>query len=119
MKNFISRHIHSVWQLETLLCLKRANGAGIDSDVIAKELYISETAVFTQLAKFVKEGIIIQEQKGSFKYQPSTREMADVMDQLESLYEKRRVAVTDMIYRQSSQSMQSFSDAFDLKGDEH
>lgn len=117
VKIFIGRHIHSVWQLETLLCLKRSNGKTINSHEVAKELYISEDAVSKQLNDLVRIGVAEQEQKGVFKYKPSSPDLSSTLDILDELYSKRRVAITDAIYRQSNPSMQ-FSEAFDLKGDE-
>lgn len=82
----------------------------IDCQEIARELYISDEAVAKQLSKFARDGIVVQENQKHFKYQPVSTEIAKTLDELESLYSKRRVAITDMIYRQSDESMQSFSD---------
>lgn len=108
VKGFISRYINSVWQLETLLCLKRAGSLGICIQDIVKELYIADNAISMQLSKFVANGFAIKDQKGNFKYSPTTVEIANTVDLLENLYYKRRVAITDLIYRQSSQSLQAY-----------
>lgn len=109
VKNLISRYISSVWQLEILLCLKRQKGQNINCHDIAKELYISEEAIDKQLKTFVQMGVVKEEERG-FKYKPGSEEMAATLDVLESLYSKRRVAITDLIYRQSNNSMKSMSD---------
>lgn len=109
VKTFISRHINSVWQLETLLCLKRAGDFGMKTDAVAKELYIAENAVRDQINKFVTEGFIVKEPDGVCKYHPNSADDVQTIEVLEALYIKRRVAVTDTIYRQTGQSMHSFS----------
>ncbi len=108
VKILISRHISSVWQLEILLCLKRQNGQNINCHDIAKELYISEEAIDQQLKTFVQMGVVKEDNQG-FIYKPTDPEMAKTLDVLESLYAKRRVAITDLIYRQSNHSMKSIS----------
>lgn len=109
VKTFICRHINSVWQLETLLCLKRAGDFGIKTDAVAKELYIAENAVNDQIIKFIHEGFVAREPDGVCKYRPISAEDAQTIEVLEALYIKRRVAVTDTIYRQTGQSMRSLS----------
>lgn len=115
VKTFISRHINSVWQLETLLCLKRAGVSGMNIEAIAKELYIAESAVSDQIGKFVNEGFATKDPGGNYKYRPVSAEDAQIIEVLEALYAKRRVAVTDTIYRQTGQSMQPFSQDFKEK----
>ncbi len=117
VKGFISRYINSVWQLETLLCLKRAGVVGTDISEIVKELYIADSAVASQLGKFVSEGFATKDHKGNFKYSPKTTELANTLDLLESLYTKRRVAITDLIYRQSSQTLEAYSESTNPQGD--
>lgn len=109
IKTFISRHINSVWQLETLLCLKRAGHFGMKIEAIARELYIAEGAIGDQMSRFVNEGFATAEPGGIYRYRPLSDEDAQIIEVLESLYVKRRVAVTDTIYRQTGQSMQSYS----------
>lgn len=118
VKGFISRYINSVWQLETLLCLKRAGSLGIGIGEIVKELYIADNAVASQLSKFVSEGIAIKDQKGNFRYNPHSAEIANTVDLLESLYYKRRVAITDLIYRQSSQTIEAYVEPQNSQRDE-
>lgn len=81
------------------MCLKRSYGKNIDSLQISKELYISEDAITKQLNDFVKIGVAEQEQRGHFKFSPSSHELANTLDLLDELYSKRRVAITDAIYR--------------------
>ncbi len=118
VKGFISRYINSVWQLETLLCLKRAGSLGIGIGEIVKELYIADNAVASQLSKFVSEGFAIKDQKDIFRYNPQTSEIANTVDLLESLYYKRRVAITDLIYRQSIQTIEAYAEPENSQRDE-
>lgn len=118
VKGFISRYINSVWQLETLLCLKRAGDLGIGIDEIVKELYIADNAVASQLAKFVSEGFAVKDQLGKFRYSPLSVDLSKAVDLLENLYYMRRIAITDLIYRQSSQSINAHNEPEHSQGDE-
>lgn len=101
-----------------MLCLKRAGDLGIGIEDIVKELYIADSAVASQLAKFVAEGFAIKDQKGKFRYSPFSVDLSNAVDSLENLYYMRRIAITDLIYRQSGSSIDAYSEPEHSQGDE-
>jgi len=101
-----------------LLCVKRAGAAGVGIEDIVKELYIAQNAVSLQLSKFISEGFVLKDQQGYYKYSPNSLEFANTVDALETLYAKRRIAITDLIYRHSSQALESIAKTPEIQGED-
>ncbi|MGH9549423.1 MAG: hypothetical protein ACRD3W_08610, partial [Terriglobales bacterium] len=112
-KDFIRRHIHSVWQLE-LLFLYRNSSRSMTVFEAARALYMEPPALQSGVNSLLNSGILVKEGDQSFKYAPSSGTLADAVDETARVYNEKRTAVINFIY---ASPMQSFSDAFKLKPD--
>lgn len=62
-------------------------------------------------------GLIRPDTEGRYVYAPASPAIADLCSQLEKLYRERPVRVVNAIVSSPNDKLQSFADAFRLKGD--
>lgn len=123
----ISRHIHSVMELEVLLFLRREVDRLWTPEAVAQSLYLDPGAAGTMLAELQNRGFLHQGD-GGYIYGPSADD-ARALDKLADVYAARRVTIVGMIFSKPGEaqeagapapekkpgSVQSFADAFRLK----
>jgi hypothetical protein len=114
LKRFIEQHIESVSQLEALLLLRRDPKRRWAPAEIAKELYIPEDTAAGMLADFTRRGFATPSPSSEAGYSFHTRdpEADRLIDELDSVYRDRRVAVIALIYSKPLNKVQTFADAF-------
>ncbi len=114
LRQFIELHIESVPQLEALLLLRGESDRDWDAASIAKTLYIPQDAASSLLADFVRGGFAVpgQDQKATYRYRPRDNEADQLIEELHSAYQDRRVAVISLIYSKPINKVQTFADAF-------
>ncbi len=117
VKEFISEHIHSLAQLETLLTLRRQPEKLWTVDEVTNYLYLERQMVNDLLVDIVRRGFAEQE-CGNFRYRTANDIVAGLIDRLAQLYQERRVAVTTEIFAKPVDSVRAFADAFRLRGKE-
>jgi hypothetical protein len=89
---FVRDSIGSVWALELLLLLRRADDRIWSSAELVRELRSSDTAVTDCLTKLVDLGIVSGTEDG-FRYQPSSGKVAHSVDELQKLYAAKPISV--------------------------
>jgi hypothetical protein len=111
-------HITSIAQLEGLLLLREC-GIPMSVEAVARRLYCGPQAIASQLAALQAAGFLEQlaAPPGHFVYRPSSPDLGKQVDLLAQIYPQRRVAVTTLIYSDSTYAMRSFSDAFRIRKD--
>lgn len=114
---FVRSSIKSVWALELLLVMRRASGRAWTIDQLTQELRSNRTLVADIVSAFVKSGLIEEQAPGSFRYQPSSGELDDLVQQLDRVYAERPLALIKEIVSAPNERIQSFADAFKLKKD--
>jgi hypothetical protein len=114
VKEFISRHIHSLAQLEVLLTLRREPERLWTIDEITSALYLQRQMVNDLLLDVVRRGLVEQE-GGNFRYRPANDIIGGLIDRLAQLYQERRVAVTTEIFAKPVDSVRAFAEAFRLR----
>ena len=115
LTDFIGGSVPSVWALELLLMLRAAPERAWSREALVQELRASETVVQNALTVFEASGLVRCESEGC-SYQPASQALADLCDRLAQLYRERPVAVINAITRSKSSPLESFANAFRLKG---
>jgi hypothetical protein len=115
LQAFIRSSVRSVWALELLLLLKRTPDREWAADALVRELRASDTVVSDALSHFETTGLV-RRGEGGYAYAPVSPVLAECCDALERLYRERPVAVVNLIASTRSK-LQSFADAFRLKGE--
>jgi hypothetical protein len=114
LKQFIEHHIESIPQLEALLLLRQDPQRQWQAGDIAKALYIPDEAAVSLLVDFARRGFATLGPAAAthYTYRIRDRESDRLIEQLESVYRERRVAVTSLIYSKPLNKVQTFADAF-------
>lgn len=117
VRHFISAHITSVAQLETLLLLKTNPTQVWSPEAIARELRIDKRAASDQLAHLERNGVAVRtsEQGDAYRYNPATPELDAAVVALAQSYLVRRVTIIGLIFSGPSSSLRAFSDAFRIR----
>ena len=115
VRQFITRHIDSVEQLETLLLLSRAPDAEWAAGAVAAALYTQPASAARRLASLHEQGLIVPVADARYRFAPADRRTADDVDELAAAYKERRVAVITLIASRPMDNVRAFSDAFQIR----
>ncbi|HYG34462.1 MAG TPA: hypothetical protein VEC99_06735 [Clostridia bacterium] len=115
LDQFIARYIGSVEQLE-ILCLLSVNPAKPWSvSEVFRVIQSSEPSVQERLEEFQREGFLVRETDGLYRYAPKAPDLTRMVAELAKAYQERRVTIVEMIYRPRGNPLQDFADAFRLR----
>lgn len=109
--------IESVEQLEILLRLAADPGRAWSADEMARELRTSPRSAGHWLARLSKQKFL-SDKGGSFVFAPEPPARAAQVGALAQAYGTHRVSVIDMIFNRPLARLQSFADAFKIRGDD-
>lgn len=114
---FLARYVDSVEQLEILLLLASHPSRRWSAEEVAAAVYSTPDSVLRRLGRLLADGLF---QLGStsdpgYYYAPRTPELAEAVQQLESCYRERRVAIITLIASRPMDNVRAFSDAFRLR----
>jgi hypothetical protein len=112
---FIREHVRSVWALELLLRLKHDPERCWSVEDLVRDLRASQGLVGDNLAALATAGLVVEEDRGCFRYAPAADALAKVCDQLEAAYRAKPVTVIRWISA-PTERLQSLADAFKFKG---
>lgn len=115
--SFIRGSIRSVWALELLLLLRARPERSWSAEELTQELRASTPLVEQNVAVLSAAGLIRPDVDGRYAYAPASPTLGALCDQLEKLYRERPVRVVNAIVSSPNDKLQSFADAFRLKGD--
>lgn len=119
LRAFIAQHIESLAQLEALLRLRKDREQSWDAAGLAREIYITEDMAAGIVADLERRGFVERApDPPTFRYVPANPDFDRLLDQLETLYQQRRVAVITEIYSNPTKKVQTFADAFRLRRDQ-
>jgi hypothetical protein len=119
LKQFLSLHIESLAQLETLLVLQRDSKRAWTADELARELYITADMCRGICADLVNRRLVIfGDSPDRYRYAPADPKVDQLVGQLAQFYRERRVAVITAIYSGPVNKVQTFADAFRLRREE-
>lgn len=118
VEQFLIKNIDSVAELEGLLLMRRESPAAYDASALARRLYIDQNSAAEVLRALDKRGFIaIAPDAGVeyFTYKPRTEELRQQIDQLEEVYSKFLIPITNLLHTKRSNAVQQFADAFRLR----
>jgi ABC-type transporter Mla maintaining outer membrane lipid asymmetry permease subunit MlaE len=114
LRDFITKSIDSVGQLEALLLLRNNADETWDVAQLTRRLYVHETEAAAILTHLVEQGFVIA-QDGSYRYDRQGKQAA-VVDQLAEAYARQLIPITNVIHSKP-RGIRAFADAFKIKRD--
>ena len=119
VKQFLLEHISSVAQLEMLLLLRRRPDHQWTSAEVSKALYTSPDTVAEQLQELHRQRLLAVSESPDvgYRYWPATPDLDAQVNELDTAYRERRVAVITAIYSRPLDKVRTFADAFKLRKD--
>ena len=115
VRHFITRHIDSVEQLETLLLLARAPDAEWTAAAVAAALYTQPASAARRLASLHEHHLASLVSETRYRFAPADPRTVDDVDELAAAYKERRVAVITLIASRPMDNVRAFSDAFQIR----
>lgn len=118
VRRLIAEHIDSAESLEILLFLHRNQATSYTAEVLSPEVYTVPAAALLRLEGLVARGFVTSDRAAnpSYRYAPSSPDLAGQVDELAAAYQANRVAVIQTIFQQPRSAAQSLADAFRLRG---
>lgn len=118
-KQFLSRYIHSLEELELLLLLRRQPDRGWTVAQAYEVIRSSRRSLEKRLQTFVDDGFLVEETGSprAFRYAPSSEELRAAVEQIAASYQISRVRVIEAIFAPEIDPVQTFADAFKLRKD--
>lgn len=115
----LATRIQSVIELEVLLYLRRNPGQELTAAAIARAMYIDPAGAAGVLEALQRRGFLAAGAgaEPTFRYQPSSPELARALDELDRIYAERRVTIISLIFSKPNESLRMFSDAFRFRKD--
>lgn len=118
---FILRSIDSVPHLEAILIFHRGqHDREWDAKAISQELYISEKKAAGILVDLSESGFIAvrQDVNGKlYRYEPKSLQLEKLISELDAIYVKNLIPITNIIHSKVSKQAQDFGDAFKWQKD--
>lgn len=111
---FAAASMGSLWSLELLLFLRREEGRARTPDELIRELRSSQTVVADVLRGLQAHGLIAEDAPGRWRYQPMSPQLAQVVDELATIYAVKPAAVIRAIVTSPDRKLRLLSDAFKI-----
>lgn len=119
IRQFISRHIRSLEQLEILLLLWDEPETCWTVDAVYTVILSTPASVERWLGELVRQGFLAQvsSDPGGYRY-ATPPELTEQVATLARLYKTSPVRVIEAVYKPRTDAAQTFADAFKLKNPE-
>lgn len=117
LRQFITRYVSSVEQVEVLCLFSATPEKSLTSSAVFRVIQSSEKSVAACLRAFVKEGFLVEDPPGEYRLTRQNPELVNVVGEMAKAYRERRVSVVEAIYQKPSEGIQNFADAFKLRKD--
>jgi Mn-dependent DtxR family transcriptional regulator len=115
LRRFILTSVTSVPFVEALLLFREAKGEPLETEHVARRLYVPVQAAAAVVAELANAGIV--ERSGTaHRYNPG-EELAGRVELLATYYRSHLVEVTDLIHAKTARQAQRFADAFKWRND--
>jgi hypothetical protein len=115
IRRFIFACIDSVEQLEVLAMLHDQPDKDWTYLALSQELRSTESSVEKRVRDLVDRRVIHPIASGSFRFNPRSEEVRQVVHDLVGVYRLRPYRVMELIFSKPVNAMQSFADAFKFK----
>lgn len=114
---FIQSSIRSVWTLEVLLLLRRERERAWSAEDLVRELRASDVVVGENLGLLEAAGLAAPAGNGLWRYAPASALFDGLAGRLAAVYREKPVTVVKAIVTSPNEKLQTFADAFKLRGD--
>jgi len=115
LREFILRYFESVAHLEALLLLSRQPDRTWDAAGAARRLYVPQVVASEVLAQLCADGLLAAD-GATYRYCPSSSEMAVLVDRLDRAYSHALIPVTNLVHG-NPRRHRKFADAFRVRKD--
>jgi hypothetical protein len=117
LRHFVRDTFRSVWALELLLLMCADPGRVWSADELNLELRGSRTLVDEILTRLQQRGLVKEEPEKRYRYEPATLRLRELVQELQTAYAERPLAVLKAIFTAPNERIQTFADAFKVKKD--
>jgi hypothetical protein len=114
VRDFISRHIVSLEELEILLILQEGKEREWTAAEINERLRSQELSIGKWLEALVSLGLAAKT-GGRFRFAPASEDLASQVAGLGDAYRERRIKVIELIFSKPNENLLNFVRAFDLR----
>jgi hypothetical protein len=115
LREFLTRHIDSIAQLEALLLLRGAPDTVWSERDAAARLYVGGQEAAEALSHLAALGLLTRTSAG-YRYAPRSDELLRAADLLSDYYRRHLIPITNLVHAKPRRIRQ-FADAFKLKKD--
>jgi hypothetical protein len=117
IKNFVSKQIHSIEELETLFLLADAPENLWTTSHVSQKLDCDERTAAALLEELKNRGFLISKKMPGLVYQfaPESKETKELIQALVAVYKERRIQVLQLVVGKSEDRLRAFSDAFKMR----
>jgi hypothetical protein len=118
VREFIARHLDSAEQLEILLLLQREPEREWTAEETSRSVYTVPASALMRLERLVVDGFAVSSggSNPTYRYGPATEERRRQVAELAAAYARDRVGVIKLLFGRPPDPLESFSEAFRLKG---
>jgi len=117
VRAFLDEHVFSASQLEVLLMLRAAPEAAVTLPELARRTALPPSSLGPWLDAFVSRGLLSRTDE-AYRYAPSSRTVAAVLDEVADAWGRRKTTVTRYIYATAEDPLVRFADAFRFRRDD-
>lgn len=114
VRDFITKHIHSVDILEILLLLRQEPRKEWGALAVSKALRVERMSVLARLQGLVTAEVVSTRYVGSeevFRYDPATSGLGRAVNELAKWYLSHRVALISFIYSNPDEQVRTYPDS--------
>ena len=113
LRRFILTSTLTVPHVEAILLLRKDAATNWDARRLASRLYVADKRAAELLAELCAMGMLARtEDAPSYRYAPSTPELATLLDHLADTYARQLVEVTELIHAAGDPVARQFAAAF-------
>jgi hypothetical protein len=118
VRQFVADHVGSAEELDILLLLYREPDKAWTALDVSRAVYTVPASATMRLERLVAGGFLASsgDSDPKYRYSPSSPQLRSNVEQLATAYARDRVAVIKLIFSRPPDPVESFSDAFRLKG---
>lgn len=118
VRRFVAEHVDSAEQLDILLLLHREPGRTWTALDVSQAIYTVPASATMRLERLVTEGFVASSggSNPSYSYHPSSEQLRSQVGELADAYARDRVGVIKLIFAKPPDPVESFSEAFRLRG---
>jgi len=115
-RRFLQSTTKSVWILELMLLLRREAHRAWSAEELIHETRSSELVVREGLGTLGQAGLLVEEEAGRYRYRPAAPVLDAWVAEIQAAYSQRPSAVIREIFSAPDTKIQSFADAFRIRG---